>query len=83
MVGGPVWLKFKLLLDIMHVLYAYKFKMDQINSNREKSGNIDFSDAQGQLTLWFVVGSGRISNSSKLLCTRGVSIGSCTNAITF
>ena len=36
MVGGPVWLKFKLLLDIMHVLYTYEFKMDQINSNQEK-----------------------------------------------
>ena len=34
----------------------------------EKNGNINFSDAQGQLTLWSVVGSGRISNSSKLLC---------------
>ena len=27
-----------------------------------------FSDAQGQLTLLSVVGSGRISNSCKLLC---------------
>ena len=27
-----------------------------------------FSDAQGQPTLWSMVGSGRISNSSKLLC---------------
>ena len=35
-VGGPIWQKFKLLLDIMHVLDTYKFKMDQINSNREK-----------------------------------------------
>ena len=35
MVGGPVWLKFE-VLDIMHVLYTYEFKMDQINSNREK-----------------------------------------------
>ena len=35
-VGTPVWLKFELLLDIMHVLYTYEFKMDQINSNREK-----------------------------------------------
>ena len=32
-----------------------------------KSGNIDFLDAKGQLTLWSVVGSVRISNSSKLL----------------
>ena len=33
-----------------------------------KNGNINFSDAKGQLALWSVVGSGWISNSSKLLC---------------
>ena len=35
MVGGPVWPKFE-LLDIVHVLYTYEFKMDWINSNREE-----------------------------------------------
>ena len=35
-VCGPTWPKFKLLLDIMHVLDTYKFKMDRIKSNREK-----------------------------------------------
>ena len=35
-VGDPIWPKFELLLDIMHVLDTYKFKMDWINSNREK-----------------------------------------------
>ena len=35
-VGGPIWPKFKLVQDNMHVLVTYKFKMDQINSNREK-----------------------------------------------
>ena len=35
-VGGPIWLKFEVLLDTMHVLITYKFKMDLINSNREK-----------------------------------------------
>ena len=35
-VGGPIWPKFKLLQDIMDVLVTYKFKMDLINSNREK-----------------------------------------------
>ena len=29
-VGGPIWPKFEL------VLITYKFKMDRINSNREK-----------------------------------------------
>ena len=57
-----------LLLDIIHVLNTYKSKMDQINSNREKVANIDFLDAQGQPSLWAVVGSDQISNSSKLLC---------------
>ena len=35
-VGGPIWPKFKLVRDIMDVLVTYKFKMDLINSNREK-----------------------------------------------
>ena len=35
-VGGPIWPKFELLQDNMHVLVTYKFKMDRINSNREK-----------------------------------------------
>ena len=35
-VGGPIWPKFELGQDNMHVLVTYKFKMDRINSNREK-----------------------------------------------
>ena len=35
-VGGPIWPKFKLVRDIIDVLVTYKFKMDLINSNREK-----------------------------------------------
>ena len=35
-VGGPIWPKFELVQDNMHVLVTYKFKMDRINSNREK-----------------------------------------------
>ena len=50
-VGGPTWPKFELVRDIMHVLVAYKFKMDLINSARpRKSCDIDILDAQGQLT---------------------------------
>ena len=49
-VGGPIWPKFELVRAIMHVLVTYKFKMDLINSDRKKSGDIDFLDAQGQLT---------------------------------
>ena len=35
-VGGPIWPKFELVQDNMHVLVTYKIKMDRINSNREK-----------------------------------------------
>ena len=35
-VGGPIWPKFELVQDNMHVLVTFKFKMDRINSNREK-----------------------------------------------
>ena len=35
-VGGPIWPKFELVQDNMHVLVTYKFKMGRINSNREK-----------------------------------------------
>ena len=33
----------------MHVLITCKFEKDRINSN-EESGDVDFLDAQGQLT---------------------------------
>ena len=49
-VGGPIWPKFELVQDNMHVLVTYKFKMDQINSNREKGVTLVFLNAQGQLT---------------------------------
>ena len=42
----------------MDVLVTYKFKMDLINSNREKVAKSIFLDAQGQLTPKSVVGSG-------------------------
>ena len=52
----------------MHVITSCKYEKDRMKNSREKSGNINFSDAQGQVTLWSRVGSGQISNSSKLLC---------------
>ena len=33
-VGGPIWPKFELIRDM--ILVTYKFKMDLINSDREK-----------------------------------------------
>ena len=41
-VGGPIWPKFELVQDNMHVLVTYKFKMDRINSNREKGVTSNF-----------------------------------------
>ena len=35
-VGGPIWRKFELIQDIMHVLITCKFEKDQVNSNGEK-----------------------------------------------
>ena len=61
-VGGPIWLKFKLIKDIIDFLVTCKYKKDQINSKR------DFSDTKGQLTPYSVVGYVKNSNSSKLLC---------------
>ena len=35
-VSGPIWSKFELIQDIMHVLITCKFEKDRINSNGEK-----------------------------------------------
>ena len=35
-VSGPIWLKFKLVKDIMHVLITCKVEKGQINSNQGK-----------------------------------------------
>ena len=48
-VGGPIWPKFELIHNIMHVLVTSKFEKDQININGDYD-DIDFFDAQGQLT---------------------------------
>ena len=75
-VSGGIWPKFKVIQAFMHVLITCKYEKDPIKTAEKmwwrsfphyKSMGI-FSDAQGQLTLLSVVGSGRISNSCKLLC---------------
>ena len=35
-VSGPIWLKFELVRDFMHVLVTCKYKKDWIKNNREK-----------------------------------------------
>ena len=49
-VGGPIWPKFELVQDIMHVLFACKIKKDWLNSNRKKWSH-RFLNAKEQLTL--------------------------------
>ena len=68
---GPIWPKFELVRDIMVVLLTCKYKEDPIKNEGPRVFTtiyIDFSDAQGQITLESVVVSGRNLNSSKLLC---------------
>ena len=48
-VGGPIWPKFELIHNIMHVLVTSKFEKDRININRDYVMH-RFLDAQGQLT---------------------------------
>ena len=35
-VSGPIWPKFELVRDFMHVLVTCKYKKDRIKSNQEK-----------------------------------------------
>ena len=35
-VSGPIWPKFELVRDFMHVLVTCKYKKDRIQNNREK-----------------------------------------------
>ena len=49
-VGGPIWPKFELIHNIMHVLVTGKFEKDRININRDYMMTSIFLDAQGQLT---------------------------------
>ena len=67
-VGGPIKPKFELVRALMHVMIACKYEMDQMKNSREKV-ETPFFQSQPYLLPWKpVVGSGRISNSSKLSC---------------
>ena len=68
---GRIWPKFELVRDIIVVLLTCKNKEDPIKNEGARvftTFYINFSDAQGQLTLESVVISGRNWNSSKLSC---------------
>ena len=40
--SGPIWPKFELVRDFMHVLVTNKYKKDRIQNTREKGGDINF-----------------------------------------
>ena len=49
-VGGPTWPKFELIHNIMHVLATSKFEKRSDQYQRRLRDDINFLDAQGQLT---------------------------------
>ena len=68
---GPIVPNFELVRDVMDVLVTCKYEEDPIKNRGARVFTtllINFSDAQGQITLELVVLSGRNLNSSKLLC---------------
>ena len=68
---GPIWSNFEFVRDVINVLVSCQYEEDP-NQNRGTGVfttlYINFSDAQGQITLELVVVSGRNFNSSKLSC---------------
>ena len=68
---GPIWPNFKLVRDAVNVLITCKYEEDPIRNEGARvltTLYINFSDAQGQITLVLVVVSGHNLNSSKLSC---------------
>ena len=65
--GNPIWQKFVLNHDILHVLITCKVEKDRLNSNREKVATLIFRRPRAANS---VVSSGiwPKSNSSKRLC---------------
>ena len=71
-VPGPNWPNFELVRDVINVLVTCKYE-DPIRSNNRgarvfRTLYVNFSAAQGQITLESVVVSGRNLNSFKLSC---------------
>ena len=68
---GPIWPNFELVRDVIDVLVTCKYEEDRIKNRGTRVFTtlyVNFSDAQGQITLKSVVVSGRNLNSSKLSC---------------
>ena len=67
---GRIWLKFKLIQDVMVILDTSKNEEDPIKIEAARVAtiqNIDFSNTKGQLTQQSEVGSGLNSNSAEKL----------------
>ena len=59
---GPIWPKFELVRDVINVLVTCQYEEDPIKNRGARVFTtlyINFSDAQGQITLELVVVSGR------------------------
>ena len=68
---GPIWPNFKLVRDVIDVLITCMYEEDPIKNKGARVFTtlyVNFSDAQGQITLESVVVSGRNLNSFKLSC---------------
>ena len=69
-VQGRIWLKFKLIQDVMVILVTSKNEDDPIKIEGTRVATIQnthFSNTKGQLTPQSEVGSDRNSNSSEIL----------------
>ena len=69
-VQGRIWLKFELIRDIVVILVTCKNEEDPLKNKDARvatTQNMDFSNIQGQITPQSEVGSGRNSNSFKML----------------
>ena len=64
--SSPIWLKFKLIPDIMGLIITCELKGHPINSNQDKDVTLSL-DAQGQLTPYSVARSGQNQKSIKHL----------------
>ena len=68
---GPIWPNFEIVRDVMDFLVTCQYEEDPIKNRGARVFTtlyINFSDAQGQITLESVVVSGRNLNSPKLSC---------------
>ena len=55
--SSQIWPNFELIQAFMHVLIAGKYEKDQMQNVMTAFISLIFSDAQGQLTPWSMVGS--------------------------